>query len=185
MKCRYDCSGRWLKGNVHLHTTVSDGAQTPFEAAKAYADVGYDFVAVTDHDTPSLLADVEDAPLIMLDGVELTARQTIWIIRRIKEIMMAYKHRIRSELPKIYSQDLLNNLFRHPYTKIESVQADLSVSRLTAAKYLEQLTDKGFIEKHKIGRYNYYVNRPLMNIFMDIPDIPDNEEAGDAAARTH
>ena len=119
--------------------------------------------------------------LYMLDGVELTARQTIWIIRHIKEIMMAYKHRIRSELPKIYSQDLLNNLFRHPYTKIESVQADLSVSRLTAAKYLEQLTDKGFIEKHKIGRYNYYVNRPLMNIFMDIPDMPDNEEAGDAA----
>ncbi|MEW8644396.1 MAG: Fic family protein [Candidatus Thiodiazotropha sp.] len=123
--------------------------------------------------------------LYMLDGVELTARQTIWIIRRIKEIMMAYKHRIRAELPKIYSQDLLNNLFRHPYTKIESVQADLGVSRLTAAKYLEQLTDKGFIEKHKIGRYNYYVNRPLMNIFMDIPDMPDNEEAGDAATRTH
>jgi len=119
--------------------------------------------------------------LYMLDGVELTARQTIWIIRHIKEIMMAYKYRIRSELPKIYSQDLLNNLFRHPYTKIESVQADLGVSRLTAAKYLEQLTDKGFIEKHKIGRYNYYVNRPLMNIFMDIPDMPDNEEAGDAA----
>ena len=28
--------------------------------------------------------------------------------------MMDYKHRIRAELPKIYSQDLLNNLFRHP-----------------------------------------------------------------------
>ena len=113
--------------------------------------------------------------LFMLEGVELTARQTIWIIRRIKEIMMAYKHRIRAELPKIYSQDLLNNLFRHPYTKIESVQSDLRVSRLTAAKYLKKLTDKGLIEKHKIGRYNYYVNRPLMNIFMDIPEMPGNE----------
>ncbi|MCB1875305.1 MAG: Fic family protein, partial [Chromatiales bacterium] len=79
------------------------------------------------------------------------------------------------ELPKIYSQDLLNNLFRHPYTKIESVQSDLRVSRLTAAKYLKKLTDKGLIEKHKIGRYNYYVNRPLMNIFMDIPEMPGNE----------
>ncbi len=115
--------------------------------------------------------------LYMLEGIELTARQTIWIIQRIKKIMMDYKHRIRAELPKIYSQDLLNNLFRHPYTKIESVQNDLRVSRLTAAKYLEQLTEKGFIEKHKIGRYNYYVNRPLMNIFMDIPEMPDNEEA--------
>lgn len=110
--------------------------------------------------------------LYMLEGVELTARQTIWIIQRIKEIMMAYKHRLRTELPKIYSQDLLNNLFRHPYTRIESVQSDLRVSRLTAVKYLELLTEKGFIEKHKIGRYNYYVNRPLMGIFMEIPELP-------------
>ena len=110
--------------------------------------------------------------LYMLEGVELTSRQTIWIIQRIKEIMMAYKHRIRAELPKIYSQDLLNNLFRHPYTKIESVQTDLQVSRVTAVKYLELLTEKGFIEKHKIGRYNYYVNRPLMGIFMEIPEMP-------------
>ena len=110
--------------------------------------------------------------LYMVKGVELTSRQTIWIIRRIKEIMMDYKHRIRAELPKIYSQDLLNNLFRHPYTKIESVRNDLPVSRLTAARYLELLTEKGFIEKHKIGRYNYYVNRPLMGIFMEMPDLP-------------
>jgi len=112
--------------------------------------------------------------LYMLEGVERTSRQTIWIIQQIKEIMMAYKHRIRAELPKIYSQDLLNNLFRHPYTKIGSVQHDLGVSRLTAAKYLEQLTDKGFVEKHKIGRYNYYVNRPLMDIFLEIPETPEN-----------
>lgn len=112
--------------------------------------------------------------LYMLEGVEITSRQTIWIIRRIKEIMMAYKHRIRAELPKIYSQDLLNNLFRHPYTKIESVQRDLRVSRLTAVKYLELLTENGFIEKHKIGRYNYYINRPLMSIFMDITEMPDD-----------
>lgn len=114
--------------------------------------------------------------LYMLEGVELTSRQTIWIIQQIKEIMMGYKHRIREELPKIYSQDLLNNLFRHPYTKIESVQNDLRVSRLTAVKYLELLTEKGFIEKHKIGRYNYYVNRPLMSIFMEIPEMPADIE---------
>ncbi|MXY63849.1 MAG: Fic family protein [Gammaproteobacteria bacterium] len=116
--------------------------------------------------------------LYMLEGVELTSRQTIWIIQRIKEIMMAYKHRIRAELPKIYSQDLLNNLFRHPYTKIEAVQTDLQVSRVTAVKYLELLTEKGFIEKHKIGRYNYYVNRPLMGIFMEIPEMPADQEFG-------
>lgn len=112
--------------------------------------------------------------LYMLEGIEITARQTIWIIQQIKETMMRYKHDIRAKLPKIYSQDLLNNLFMHPYTKIESLQNELRVSRLTAAKYLEQLTENGFIEKHKVGRYNYYVNRPLMSIFVDVPDAPEN-----------
>ncbi len=116
--------------------------------------------------------------LYMLKGVEFTSRQTIRIIQRIKETMTAYEHCIRTELPKIYSQDLLNNLFRHPYTKIESVRTDLRVSRLTAGKYLELLTEKGFIEKHKIGRYNYYVNRPLMDILTDIPGVvePQSDE---------
>ncbi len=68
---------------------------------------------------------------------------------------------------------MLNNLFRRPYTRIESVQQALDVSRLTATKYLQQLTEQGFIEKHKIGRYNYYVNRPLMDIFTTIPDVPE------------
>lgn len=109
--------------------------------------------------------------LYMLNGVETTARQTIWIIQAIKKIMMEYKHRIRTELPKIYSQDLLNNLFRHPYTKIEYVQNDLRVSRLTATKYLAQLTERGLLTKAKIGRYNYYINDPLMELFMNIPDM--------------
>jgi len=109
--------------------------------------------------------------LYMLHGVETTARQTIWIIQSINTIMMDYKNRIRLELPKIYSQDLLNNLFRHPYTKIEYVQNDLQVSRLTATKYLAQLSEKGFLVKSKIGRYNYYINQPLMELFSDIPEI--------------
>ena len=72
---------------------------------------------------------------------------------------------IKKDLPKIHGHELLNNLFRHPYTKIEAVQEDLGVSRLTASKYLSALTEKGFVEKHRSGKYNYYVNRPLIRIF--------------------
>lgn len=115
--------------------------------------------------------DWQDWILYMLQGVESTARQTIWIINTIKTIMMEYKHGIRKELPKIYSQDLLNNLFRHPYTKIEYVKKDLRVSRLTATKYLDLLTEHDFLRKAKIGRYNYYINRPLMDLFMNLPDL--------------
>lgn len=59
----------------------------------------------------------------------------------------------------------LNSLFRHPYTKIEAVQDDLGISRLTASKYLSALNEKGFVEKHRFGKYNYYVNGPLIRIF--------------------
>ena len=99
--------------------------------------------------------------MYMLDAVEQTAQETILLVEGIKALMMDYKHRIRAEFPKIYSQDLINNLFRHPYTKIEFLVKDLSVSRLTAAKYLDILADKGFLVKQKIGRTNYYVNMPL------------------------
>ena len=115
--------------------------------------------------------DWESWILYMLHGVESTARQTIWIIRAIKTAMMDYKHRIRAEFPKMYSQDLLNNLFRHPYTKIEFLQNDLRVTRLTASRYLAQLTESGFLEKAKVGRYNYYINQPLMDLFADIPEL--------------
>jgi predicted transcriptional regulator len=78
--------------------------------------------------------------------------------------MDGYKHSLRNKLPKIYSQDLLNNMFYHPYTKIEYLQEELGVTRLTASKYLSQLTEHGFLEKHKLGRSNYYVNRQLFEI---------------------
>ncbi|WPD24351.1 MAG: Fic family protein [Candidatus Electrothrix scaldis] len=115
--------------------------------------------------------DWESWILYMLHGVESTARQTIWIIKAIKTAMMDYKHRIRAEFPKMYSQDLLNNLFRHPYTKIEYLQNDLRVTRLTASRYLAQLTESGFLKKAKVGRYNYYINQPLMDLFADIPEL--------------
>nr|WP_201265583.1 Fic family protein [Mariprofundus sp. EBB-1] len=111
--------------------------------------------------------------LYMLDGIESTAQQTIWLIQGIKKLMLDYKHRIRNELPKIYSQDLLNLLFRHPYTKIEHVKSELRVSRITATRYLDLLVEKGFIQKHKIGNFNYYINNPLYDLFLDIPEPKD------------
>jgi Fic family protein len=79
--------------------------------------------------------------------------------------MQDYKHRIRKDFPKLYSQDLLNNLFRQPYTKIEFLMNDINVSRLTAKKYLDMLVNSGFLEKQKVWKTNYYINRPLFELF--------------------
>ncbi|MHB1657179.1 MAG: Fic family protein [Burkholderiales bacterium] len=107
----------------------------------------------------------EDWVLYMLEAVEQTAVQTIATIQAIKAALQDYKHRIRAEY-KFYSQDLINNLFTHPYTKIEFVQRDLQVSRITATKYLEALTEGSFVQKQKMGRGNYYVNIALNAILM-------------------
>jgi len=98
--------------------------------------------------------------LYMLTAIEATAEDTIATIQAIRVALMDTKHRIR-ERYKFYSQDLINNLFTHPYTKIEFIERDLNVSRLTATKYLDALTDGGFLQKHKKGRSNYYINLAL------------------------
>ena len=74
---------------------------------------------------------------------------------------------------KRYSQELLNNLFRYPYTKIEFVEKDIGVSRITAAKHLEALVKHGFVEKKKIGRTNFYINRPLFNLLTQVSLIDE------------
>lgn len=102
----------------------------------------------------------EDWVLYMLEAVEKTAGQTIATIHAIKAALFDYKHRIRAA-HKFYSQDLINNLFSHPYTKIEFVEHDLKVSRLTATKYLDALAADGLVQKQKIGRSNYYINVAL------------------------
>lgn len=108
----------------------------------------------------------EDWVLYMLQAVEVTAQQTIRTVQAIKQALMDYKHRIRAT-HKFYSQDLINNLFVHPYTKIDFLQRDLGVSRLTATKYLDALAASGFLQKQKVGRSNYYVNLALNQILLD------------------
>ncbi len=106
----------------------------------------------------------EDWVMYMLSSIEETSLQTIKQIHGIKNLMLKHKQKIRTDLPKIYSQDLLNNLFRHPYTKIDFVMTDLSVSRPTATKYLDELSTAGVLQKEKWGKDNYYINKDLFNL---------------------
>lgn len=105
----------------------------------------------------------EEWIIFMIRGVEETSRETIELIIKIKELMLDYKKRLRSNY-KFYSQDLLNNLFKHPYTKIEFVVNDLGVSRLTAASYLNKLAEDKLLRKVKLGTGNYYINEELFNL---------------------
>lgn len=105
--------------------------------------------------------------LYMLEAVIQTSQSTIQVITQMGKSMQEYKQTLRSRAPKIYSQDLLNNLFRYPYTKIELIMHDLQVSRNTAIRYLEKLENIGLIEKRKIGRDNYYINKALLGLLIN------------------
>ena len=108
----------------------------------------------------------EEWLLFMIKAVDQTSRETIDLISKIRELMMNYKRTLRDNY-KFYSQDLLNNLFKHPYTKIEFIQLDLNVSRITAANYLNQLADDKLLTKKKLGTANYYINDPLFKLLSE------------------
>lgn len=108
----------------------------------------------------------EEWVLFILKGIEETSDFTIDMVKGISTLMVSFKNKIRPAFGKKYKHDLLNNLFFHPYTKIEFLMNDLSVSRPTAAKYLEDLTRMGLLEKVKMGKENYFINTELVNLFM-------------------
>jgi Fic family protein len=81
--------------------------------------------------------------------------------------MQSTKQIIKAQLPKMYSHELINNLFTHPYTKVEFITQDLNIHRNTASKYLNQLVDIGVLTKHKLGKDNYYLNNELYALLSD------------------
>lgn len=101
--------------------------------------------------------------LFMLRGIELTSTESIETIHALRHLMEDYKERIQAEF-SFYSLDLINALFKHPYTKISFIAEDLGITRPTATSYLNKLTDCGFLEKQKIWRSIYYVNVPLFSL---------------------
>jgi Fic family protein len=100
----------------------------------------------------------------MLKGVELTSTETIQTIHKLMELMADYQKRIKAELPKIYSLELLNTLFKHPYTKIDFIVWDVGVQRAAAGRYLDALVQGDFLLKTKLGHSNYYINKPLFEL---------------------
>lgn len=104
--------------------------------------------------------------LFMLKGVEETACETIRLVKGISQLMARYKATLRPLFDKQYKHEILNNLFFHPYTKIEFLERDLNVSRQTASKYLQMIVDAGLLEKVKIVNSNYYINTALIDLFM-------------------
>jgi len=66
----FEMPGRWFKGNLHTHTTRSDGVLGVEDRIAAYREAGYDFIALTDHFVVSNDAGRSTSDFLVLDGVE-------------------------------------------------------------------------------------------------------------------
>jgi hypothetical protein len=72
----YPADGPWLKGNIHTHTTASDGHHDPQEVVNWYATHSYDFLALTDHNLVLPLGDLDSREMLLVSGEELTHPRT-------------------------------------------------------------------------------------------------------------
>ena len=106
----------------------------------------------------------EEWILYMLDGVEQTSLETIKLVDGIHRLMGEAKDEIKEKLPKIYSKDLVEILFMHPYTKIEFLVDGLGLHRHTASSYLKELEKLNILHSIKLGRGKYFINVKLFDM---------------------
>jgi len=69
-KVLLDKGAALFKGNLHMHTTWSDGEQSAEEVAKLFQDKGYHFIAITDHDIYARTEVLNTPNFIILPGME-------------------------------------------------------------------------------------------------------------------
>lgn len=119
--------------------------------------------------------------LFNLRGVETTARSTIALVTGIRGLMQDFKLVLRNSLGRQYSQDLLNQLFYQPYTKISFIANALGITRQSATKYLDRIVELNLLSKAKIGRSNYYINDQLIELFIEHGLVNLRLESGDDA----
>ena len=78
--------------------------------------------------------------------------------------MKKTKKLIQNDAPNIYSKDLVDVLFKHPYCKIKFLEDAKIAKRQTASIYLQTLEKMGLLRKLPLGREQYYINDELLKI---------------------
>ncbi len=107
--------------------------------------------------------DWESWILYMLRAVESTAQQTFDQVTRIRLLMEQVREQVQQQAPGIYSKDLVEAIFQHPYTKIQFLVDANIAKRQTASSYLQTLAGLGVLRSIKQGREMYYINDALFS----------------------
>ena len=102
--------------------------------------------------------------LYMLDMVEQTAKKGIKTLEQIVNLMEEMGASIKASYPKIYSKDLIEAIFRLPYTKRKHLIEQGMGTPKTVSKYLKILENAGHLKSVKVGKEKLYLNFKLMSI---------------------
>lgn len=102
--------------------------------------------------------------IYMLEMVEFSANKGLVRLQEILKLMEEVSGEIKSTLPKVYSKDLIEILFRLPYTKRQNLIDSGLGNPKTVGNYLNELEEKGFLKSVKIGKEKLYLNHRLMSI---------------------
>ena len=105
-----------------------------------------------------------DWVLYMLDAVEQTSLRTRQQITDILALMESVRDRVQREAPGVYSKDLIEQIFRQPYCKIQFLERAGMGTRQTCAKYLRELEGLGVLRGQKVGREVYFINQALFEL---------------------
>jgi Fic family protein len=106
----------------------------------------------------------EDWILYILKGIEQTAQSTIEQINKINLLFNETQKLVQEKLPRIYSKDLIEQLFIHPYSKIEFLVNNLGIERKAASRYLSSLKELGVLNSQQKGKEVIYINIKLYNL---------------------
>lgn len=106
----------------------------------------------------------EDYILYMLDMIEKTAQNGLERLNKITKAIDKMTNEIKMKLPKIYSKDLVEILFRLPYTKRQNLIDENLGTAKTVGNYLIALEEKGILQSVKVGKEKLYLNQELLKI---------------------
>lgn len=108
--------------------------------------------------------DWENYILYMLDMVEETSERGLERLNKITKAINKTAEEVKAKLPKIYSKDLVEILFRLPYTKRQDLMNENIGNAKTVGNYLIALEENGFLKSIKVGKEKLYLNEQLLKI---------------------
>lgn len=106
--------------------------------------------------------------IYILKGIQITAERTLLLLKEMNELIDQTSQEIKEKLPKIYSKELVNLIFTEFYTRISSVEVELSVTRKTASGYLSDLVEAGILEVEQKGKEKIFINTKLIELMKRI-----------------